>query len=225
MRGVLFDLDGTLINSWGLYLRAYAATLSPHYGREVTPAELLALNPTSETRLLHSAVADAEPGALHAEFLAHYAALHAEHFGGVYPGVAELLAGLRARGLAMGLVTGKSRAAWAITAPHCGLGPFDVVVADEDVQAPKPDAEGLLRALAGLGLAPARCLYVGDSSADLAAAQAAGMPFAAALWCRGEGDRQAFAARVRAQGARAGLYAPADLLALLDGAAPDVAAG
>jgi phosphoglycolate phosphatase-like HAD superfamily hydrolase len=196
IRGVLFDLDGTLIDTWDLYVEAYIRSLEPHFGRRLSLEELLRLRPTSEIRVFQRALAPPEAAAAHREFLRHYRALHPTHFGGLYAGVPELLAALRGLGLPLGLVTGKSRPAWEITASLVALGPFQVVVTDEDVREAKPDPEGLFLALGRLGIAPAEALYVGDSVGDAQAAHAAGVPFAAALWPKTPEERRTFLARV-----------------------------
>lgn len=216
MSTVLFDLDGTLIDTWWLYVRAYQLCLAPHFGREPSLEELAALKPTSEVRLLGNAVGGAALPGYHRAFLAHYERLHDSLCEGPYPGVPDLLAALRGRGVRLGLVTGKSRGAWEITAARCALGPFEVVITDEDVRQPKPDPEGLRRALADLAVEPPQAWYVGDSLADLDAAQAAAMPFAAVLWCKGAEEREAFAVAARERGARACLEQPAALLAMLE---------
>jgi pyrophosphatase PpaX len=220
---VLFDLDGTLVDTWRLYIAAYSHALAPIYGHPPTIGDLRALKPVSELRLLRNAVGAEQTEAYHRAFVTHYERLHDELCEGLSPGVAELLATLRARGWRLGLVTGKSRAAWDITAARCGLGPFDVVVTDEDVREPKPDPQGLRLAAQRLGVAPAEALYVGDGPGDQGAARAAGMPFAAVLWCKGPREREAYAAAARAQGALACLERPQALLALLP-AQPDRAA-
>jgi HAD superfamily hydrolase (TIGR01509 family) len=220
MRAVLFDLDGTLIDTWRLYVEAYQRTLTPLFGRPPTLAELAAFKPASELRTLHNAVGAAAVAGYHRAFLDHYAALHDRLCDGPYPGVAGLLAELRRRGLPLGIVTGKSRAAWEITAARCALGPFAPVVTDEDVRLPKPDPQGLRIALAALGAAPADCIYVGDSLADLGAAHAAGVAFAGVLWCKAPGEREDFAAAAQARGALACLAQPDDLLAHLAGSPP-----
>lgn len=92
------------------------------------------------------------------------------------PGARELLDGLRARGVRMALVTTKHRAQiQRVLRSLSAEDMFDVVLGEDDVAAPKPDPEGLLRAAALLG--GARTLYVGDSTVDAEAAMRAGVDF------------------------------------------------
>ncbi len=218
IRAILFDLDGTLIDTWDLYIETYLRTLEPYVGHRLSLEELRALHPTSEMRALHRVVPRGEAEQAHAVFLDHYRRLHVELFGGIYPGVSALLDALRARPLALGIVTGKSRGAWEITRAVADLGPFDVFVGDDDVQDAKPSPEGLLLALARLNVPPAQAVYVGDSPNDAGAAHGAGMRYAAALWAKSSEERPGFVARVREAGLWAELPDPAHMLTLLDGA-------
>lgn len=218
VRWVLFDVDGTLVNTWELYIESFLRSMEDLVGRRLTLEELAALHPTSELRVLRQVLAsdDELPGA-HEGFLAHLSRLHPELYAGVYDGVPEMLETLRARGMVLGLVTGKSRGAWAVTAPVAGLGDFAVAVMDDDVAEPKPAPEGILTAVARLGAEPTATVYVGDSMNDARAARDAGVRFAAALWAKPEAERERFVEKVRAEGVWALLPEPAALVDLLDG--------
>ena len=215
IRTVLFDLDGTLVDTWDLYVESYLRTLEPHCGRRLMLSELIALRPTSELRFFDRALPGHDPAELCAQFLDHYRLLHATHFGGLYPGVAEMLEQLRARGFRLGLVTGKGRAAWEVTASHVKLGDFAVIVTDEQVKAPKPDPEGLITALDRLGARAEEVTYVGDSRVDAEAAQRARIRFAAALWPKSSAELSAFRAQIRTFGVWTELPSPEALLAAL----------
>jgi len=214
MTAVLFALDGTLIGTRRLYLECYRRALAPYVGRALTDDELLAYKPRSEIRLLKAIAGDDAIATCLADFHRHYEALHDELFQGIYPGIPELLASLRQRRTLIGLVTGKSRRSWEITTVRAQLGPFDVIVLDDDVSAPKPDPEGILLALARLRADPATTLYVGDSISDMVAARAAGVRPAAVLWSKRESERGSFAQRAQAEGAIL-LHEPSELIAAL----------
>ncbi|MCY3773263.1 MAG: HAD hydrolase-like protein [Gemmatimonadetes bacterium] len=121
IRCVLFDLDGTLIDSLELYIQAVKRTLKDTIFEEVPTARLATLRLNSEPRLLGYFVPSGAVEAAHRRFLANYCLLHEEYFDGVYPGIQELLASLRRSSVKMGIVTGKSRGAWEITRSHAGL--------------------------------------------------------------------------------------------------------
>ena len=192
IRCVLLDLDGTLIDTWDLYVRAMERTLE-EIGHEKIPVDQLAsLRLNSEPRLLGYFVPQDEVGSAHQRFLANYHALHASCFGGVYPGVQALLTSLRSRKIKTGIVTGKSRGAWEITRQHVRLGEFDIMVCDDDVSEPKPDSEGIVKAMADLSASSSETIYVGDSLSDLEATTAAGVGFLAARWSKTATDIQSF---------------------------------
>ncbi len=189
---VLFDLDGTLINTKSLYLEAYRRAVAPYVRDDMSHEDIKALRPTSELAFLRALVHDHDFDACLADFYRAYEALHAESFHGVYDGVPELLGALRDAGIPLGLVTGKSRRSWEITrAVVESIEPFDALVFDDDVRAPKPDPHGLELAVEALGVAPSDTAYVGDTLSDMEAAHAAGLRPVAALWAFDDEERRA----------------------------------
>ena len=191
-RCVLFDLDGTLIDTWNLYVRTMERTLKEICSEEIPVDQLATLRLNSEPRLLGHFVPQDEVDSAHQRFLAYYHTLHEACFGGVYPGVPTLLKTLRSRRVKTGIVTGKSRGAWEITRSYVGLGDFDNLVFDDDVSAPKPDCEGIVKAMADLETSPTETVYVGDSVSDLEAATAAGVGFLAARWSKTQAEISSF---------------------------------
>jgi phosphoglycolate phosphatase/pyrophosphatase PpaX len=211
IRGVLFDLDGTLFDTWALYIEAYIRTLQKYVGRRLSVVELLGLHPVSEIGLLRAVVGDSRLVDAHREFLGIYRTLHGELFGGIYPGIEEMLTELRRQRLLLGLVTGKSKAAWEVTSTAIGLGRFDAVVTDDDVDQPKPNPDGIALALQRLGLKPDEAVYVGDSPGDAKASRAAGVRFAAALWPKAPEEVEAFVRAVGEYGPWRILQRPSEL--------------
>lgn len=211
---ILFDLDGTLVATKRLYLEAYRRALETHLGHLPSPEELVAMRPYSELRFLEAVVGPELYEACLADFRRHYAELHDTHFGGLYDGVEDMLAALRARHVPLGIVTGKSRGSWDVTVANVELGPFAVTVFDDDVTRPKPDPEGLLIALQRLGIPPARAAYVGDGVGDARAAAAAGLLPVAALWPKKPEELDRFTNQVLGLGAVLA-RTPADVVALV----------
>lgn len=212
MTAVLWDLDGTLISTRRLYLEAYRRALAPYIGRDMPDEEILAKRARSEIRFLRAHAAEQYDACLR-DFRRHYADLHASHFGGIYPGVVETLGELRRRGAKMGLVTGKSRSSYEVTIVTADIGPFDVLVMDDDVDEPKPHPQGMLIALSKLKVDPRQTLYIGDSLSDIHAAIAAGIVPVGALWSKQGESRTKFANAAAAEGA-AVAETPADVLEL-----------
>jgi HAD superfamily hydrolase (TIGR01549 family) len=197
---VLFDFDGTLIDTWRLYLESFRRSLEPHFKRLLTDPEILEYQPIAERRLLQQIIQQAHLNDYFESFLSHYRFLHETHCDGLYAGVIGLLSGLRVEDYAIGIVTGKSRDAWNMTFGHSKLEPFDAVVTDDDVTHPKPHPEGLIAALRAMDVEPSHAVYIGDSVVDCRAAHAARIRFGAALWSKSTDEVDAFRKDVRALG-------------------------
>ncbi|MFE7076406.1 HAD family hydrolase [Streptomyces sp. NPDC057620] len=177
IRGVVFDLDGTLIDSWTLHQRClrYAATAT--VGAEPSAARLaLAQRPTDTGTLRalvgDAALADATRAYRHA--LRNDLRVPATARGLAVAYAHEILALLRERGLATGVCTGRSRQDAQTLLDASGLG-VDLSIAREDTPRPKPAPDGLLRALQLLRLRPEEALYVGDTQADACQGESAGV--------------------------------------------------
>lgn len=215
MDAILFDLDGTLINTKSLYLEAYRRAVEPYVRNDLSHDDIRALRPTSEIAFLRAVVGESDFEACLADFYQAYEALHIDRFHGVYEGVDEMLGAIREAGIPLGLVTGKSRRSWEITrAVADSLEPFDALVFEDDVRAPKPDPHGLELAVAALGVDAANAVYVGDTLTDMEAAAAAGLRPIAALWAFGDDRRAAHLERIRPLGAIP-VERPSELLAAL----------
>jgi pyrophosphatase PpaX len=127
-----------------------------------------------------------------------------------FPGVIDMVSGVRARGVRTGLVTSKNRVGAERGLRVVGLaGTMDAIVSCDDVTRPKPDREPVDRAVRDLGVEPAAAVFVGDSLHDLESGRAAGVRTAAALW--GPFSR----AELEAGSPTYWLDTPVDLLALL----------
>jgi pyrophosphatase PpaX len=187
---VLFDLDGTLVNTIPLIFACYTHTLGVHLPGFHPPRRVIVGNlGRSLDDILHDyavAAGVAEPGPASHAMLETYRSFQRDNLDRLiepYSGVREALQGLRERGLALGLVTSKVEWAARLSYERYGLGEFlSVLVFHDDTARHKPDPEPLLLAAARAGLDPARAAYVGDSVHDMAAGRAAGMKTIGALW-------------------------------------------
>jgi pyrophosphatase PpaX len=214
---VLFDLDGTLVDTIPLILACYDHTLGVHLpgfepGRDVLVSNL---GRSLDDILFDYAVAGgaAEPAALSRTMLRTYRSFQREALARLirpYDGMREALEGLRGRGLTLGVVTSKVEWAARECYEYYGLGEFlSIQVFHDDTERHKPDPEPLLLAASKGGLAADRCVYVGDSIHDMAAGRAAGMKTIGVLW--GPSPREEL---VRA-GADELATVPADLLTIV----------
>jgi pyrophosphatase PpaX len=189
---VLFDLDGTLVDSMRLYAACYSRAFE-ELPEPPTLADMAARKPASERHFLLEWLGEELGHRVHARMCDAYDELAESMLSGFYAGVPEMLDALAARGVKMGVVTGKSRRAYEATRRCLSLERwFDVVVLEDDVPAPKPDPRGLVLALDKLAARASDALYVGDLPIDVEAAQRAGMIGASALWRYSEGERARF---------------------------------
>jgi pyrophosphatase PpaX len=181
-RVVLFDLDGTLIDSGAIILASMRHATRTVLDREIEDEILMAAvggaGLTEQMRLLDEERVDE----LVRVYREHNEPLHASL--AACPGILEVLRRLRAEGRRLGIVTAKRRATVQLAFDALPeLEPlFDVVVGSEDTERHKPDPAPLVHALSLLDAMPADAAYVGDSPFDLRAAKAAGMHAVAVTW-------------------------------------------
>ena len=187
---VLFDLDGTLIDSIGLIVDSYHHTLRTHGLPAKDDAYWLSGIGTPLREQLKEWAHD--PDLFEGLVNTYREYNHANHDLRVtaYPGVPEMLDELRVGEVGMAVVTSKMRRGAERGLKLVGLLEYvDVLICADDVSMPKPDPEPVLQALSALGVEPADTAFVGDSVHDMMAGRAAGVATAAALW--GPFDRQA----------------------------------
>lgn len=190
VRTVLFDLDGTLIDSTRLILASYRHTLREHRGEAPPDSAWLAGMGRPLLDQLRDFAADEEEARRMARtYMEHNRRVH-DRLVRRFDGVAETLTRLRQRDFTLGIVTSKLRPSVRQGMRACDIPEdwFVALVTASDVDVHKPDPTPVQRALEGMGEAePRRTLFVGDSVHDLVAGRAAGVRTAAALW--GPSDR------------------------------------
>ena len=179
---VLFDLDGTLIDSGAMIVASLKHAAKTVLGRDVQEelltaaiggpglvAQMRALDPERVEELVAAYRDHNEP--LHDELEAFWE-------------VVEVLPRLRAEGHRLGIVTAKRHASVQLAFNRLpGLeANFEVVIGAEDTAQHKPDPAPLLAALERLDAAPREAAYVGDSPFDVRAAKAAGIHAVAVAW-------------------------------------------
>lgn len=184
-RAVLFDLDGTLVDT-APDLAAAVNRLLVEEG--LAPLSLAVLRPLVSKggrALLTRAFPERDDAVIEAllpRFLAAYAdALTVQSR--PFAGIEALLAGIESAGARWGIVTNKPEALARGVVDGMGwAGRCAVLVGGDSLSLRKPDPAPLRHAAALLGLQAVECVYVGDDARDIAAGLAAGMPTAAALW-------------------------------------------
>jgi pyrophosphatase PpaX len=183
IRTVLFDLDGTLIDSVRLILDSYHHTLASHGLPPRTDDEWLAGVGTPLATQFAACCDDA--GTLEALIATYreYNLKHHDRMVTVYPGVVDVVRALKHQGIATGLVTSKNRAGAVRGLTLAQLEALmDVLVCADEVENPKPHPEPVEKAVRLLHADPDTTLYVGDSIHDMRSGRAAGVRTAAVLW-------------------------------------------
>jgi pyrophosphatase PpaX len=178
---VLFDLDGTVIDSGAIILASMR-----HAAREVLGAEppdellMAAVGGPGLEAQMHALAPD-RVEELVTVYRAHNEPLHDELACCV--GIDDLLVRLKGEGRRLGLVTAKRRATVELAFNVLPLRElFETVVGGDETKAHKPDPEPLLLAAERLNVDPKTCAYVGDSPFDIRAAKAAVMYAIAVTW-------------------------------------------
>jgi 2-phosphoglycolate phosphatase len=185
IHGVLFDLDGTLLDSApDLYAALVAqcaeeGTVPPPYA---PVREVVSRGATAVLRCAFAERGEPAIAALMTRYLALYQDVMAQQTR-AFGGIDELLARIEAQGLRWGIVTNKAgfltdelvkRIGWSDRA--------SAVVSGDTLPVKKPDPAPVLLACERAGLVPARCLFVGDDRRDIQAGAAAGLYTVAVSW-------------------------------------------
>jgi phosphoglycolate phosphatase len=182
---IVFDLDGTLVDSLPDMLRAMNCLLAD-LGRSAARPDQIRGWVGDGARVLVERGLEATGGLpdqsvseLVARYIGHYQG-HAAHETRLYPGVRETLEGLKAAGHKLAVCTNKPYALSVEVLDALNLSDlFEAVLGGDSVAVKKPDPGHLRATLAAMGASAERALMVGDSGNDVAAARGAGVPVVA----------------------------------------------
>ena len=180
-KAVVFDLDGTLVDSVELITLSFQHAIREVLGREASREEAIKHvgTPLKEQMLRISPEHADELLAVYREFN------HREHdrMLKLYDGILDLLDRLTKAGCRLGLVTSKSRPTTQMAFDLTGIEPyFDATVCCDEAPGNKPSADPILFCLEHLGVPPQEASYVGDSPSDIQAAHAAHVIAIAVTW-------------------------------------------
>jgi len=179
LKGIIFDLDGTLGNTLPVCFAAYRSAFAQFLGRTYTDREITALFGPSEEGIIQKLVPHQWQACLQT-YLGIYEQVHAR-YAVPFPGLEDALRLLRQRGVVLAVVTGKGTHSAAISLRYLDLaGYFDIVETGSASGAIKP--RSIRKVLAKWQVPPHEVAYVGDTAYDLKAALEAHVIPLGAAW-------------------------------------------
>lgn len=182
-RAILFDVDGTLVDTSDLIVTSYQHTFSTHNLPALSSEKIRSLIGKS----LQECYASMVPEHLNLipELCLTHKAFQSEHLdlAKLFPNTHATLSQLKAIGVPMAACTARSKQLSSKTLERAGLLEFlDIVIYPEDVSSQKPHPESLIKALAHLKVSPDDAVMVGDSHVDIVAGKNAGTMTIRALY-------------------------------------------
>lgn len=182
-----FDLDGTLADTIPMGIESFRRAVSPYAGHTLSREEIVEMFGLNETGMIKAVVKDRWQEALR-DYYRIYEELHT-WCEAPFEGIVPLIEGLKARGVIVALITGKSEGSCQITLKRLGLEPLfsDVRTGSEDKNR---KGEHILALLEKYGLSKEECVYIGDAVSDVTASGEAGVRCLSAAWSP-SADREA----------------------------------
>lgn len=206
---VIFDLDGTLLNTLDDLRDAVNHSLKKFGFPERTTDEVRRFVGNGIRKLIERAVPEGttleDTDKVFLEFKSFYG-VHCNEKTGAYPGILELLRELKKRNIKMGIATNKVKSAALTLNDIYFEGLIDEVEGAEDGKPTKPDPYMIESVIEALNSTKESTLYVGDSQVDVQSARNAGLPLVAVLW--GFRDKE----ELIAEGAEVFIDEPMELL-------------
>jgi len=185
IKAILFDLDGTIINSKISDTTSFQSIINENLGISISDNQMKGFFGTPTKTLLSKFVVESEIETLYQHWL-----IEKEKNSGlvqIFPGVLDSIQHVRNIGIKTAIVTSQFEAESALTREHFNLtNYFDAWITSDHSKMHKPDPEPVYIALEKLGVNPDHAIMVGDTLNDIDAGKSAGTLTAAALW--GAGD-------------------------------------
>lgn len=182
LKGFIFDLDGTLLNTLPVCYIGFRSTLLKFMGREYSDAEIRSLFGPTEEGVFMKLLPDKWEKCLQ-HYLEEYEKAH-KPYSKPFAGIEDSLRLLAQRKIRLGIVSGKGSGTMAISLRHSGLGKyFDVVQTGSVRGASKP--AHIRMVVDSWNLAPHEVAYVGDTAYDIKAAREIGTVAIGATWADG----------------------------------------
>lgn len=180
LKGIIFDLDGTLANTLPLCIKAFRQSVEPLALKPVSDEEIIAtFGPSEEGTIMTLIPEHYEQGIVN--YLQFYETLH-DMCPEPFAGIKDILARLKNAGIRIAMVTGKGEHSTAISLEQFGLSSFFEIVETGSRSGPRKKL-GIKNVLtAWSDLRKDEVLYVGDAPSDITASREAGVAVAAAAW-------------------------------------------
>lgn len=182
-RPVLFDLDGTLIDSIDLIVDSYQHVFRTHHLPMLAREEIVEGIGRPLSAVFGAWTNNQD---VIAEWIATYRSYNLAHHDeriGIFPGIREMLNAIHAAGRPLGVVTSKNHSGAERGLALLGVRElFSVIIGADDVIHPKPHPEPVEKALATLGATPVAAWYIGDSHHDIESGNAAGTSTIGVTW-------------------------------------------
>ncbi len=182
MKAIVFDFDGTLANTLPICFYAFQNVFKEFDQRDLTSNEIKEMFGPSETGIIINNLINPKKIEAIEYFYGKYSESH-KNLVEVNLDILNLLKDLRESKIKIGIFTGKAKRSLDISLKELGMeGLFDVVITGDDVIKPKPDPEGLLKALSLLEVENSQAIYIGDSDADVVAGRQANVYTIGVQW-------------------------------------------
>ena len=180
---LLFDLDGTLADTYAIVLSCFRYSIHEVLGKDLPDEELMKKVGQPLAVQMEDFSDDANERAELLRVYSEYSEEIHDNMITVFPGVIQGLAQLKLAGYKMAIVTSKRRYMAEHGTKLLGIhGFFDEIVSSDDTEKHKPNPEPVLYACEKLGVNPEKCAFVGDSPFDLQAGRDAGCDTIAVSW-------------------------------------------
>lgn len=184
-KAVLFDMDGTVLDTLGDLAAAVNHTLREFSMPERSIAEVAAALGNGAAYLIAHTVPDGTPKELTDKVLAAYAPYYDAHcdiLTGPYDGIVPLMQKLRGKGVKLAVISNKQDTAVKPLAEKYFPGLLEIAVGESAEVRRKPNPDAVLAALCHIGVEREDAIYVGDTEVDLQTARNAGMECASVDW-------------------------------------------
>ena len=179
MKTVIFDFDGTLVDTIPLCIEAFKKTLKKYLNKDFSTQEITSYFGPNETGILKTLLDDKWESALN-DYLEYYESLHTSELKTV-PGIVELLDYLKENKTRLAIVSGKGSESMAISLKHLGIESyFEHVMTGSEHGAEKE--LHLKTLLESMGIDSTEAVYVGDTAYDMEVANSLGMVSLGAAW-------------------------------------------